>query len=148
MDTRILNDRLTLIANLGIVVGLAILIIEVNQANKLAETQAVALRLDQMQEAQRAFGESNYLPEIELKYLAEGMQSLSALEIARLRRWDEAVMLRMQSHYYHYQQGYLDQETGEQVLQAAARRLERWKALGVEIENQLFKRLVEEAATK
>jgi hypothetical protein len=146
VDTKVLNDRLTLIGNLGVVIGLAILIIEVNQANRLAETQAVAFRLDQMQHAQLAFSESDYLPQIELKYLAEGVQSLSALEIARLARWEESVMLRMESHYYHYQQGYIDRETGEQVLRAAARRLERWKALSVEINNKQFLRLVEEAA--
>jgi hypothetical protein len=98
VDTKVLNDRLTLIGNLGVVIGLAILIIEVNQANRLAETQAVAFRLDQMQHAQLAFSESDYLPQIELKYLAEGVQSLSALEIARLARWEESVSLRMQSH--------------------------------------------------
>jgi hypothetical protein len=146
VDTKVLNDRLTLIGNFGVLIGLAILIIEVNQANSLAETQAVALRLDQMQHAKLAFSESDYLPQIEMKYLAEGMQSLSALEIVRLGYWEESVMLRMQSHYYHYLQGYLDRETGEQVLHSAGSRLERWKALGVEINNKRFKRLVEEAA--
>ena len=146
MDTRVLSDRLKLIGNLGVVIGLAILIIEVNQANRLAETQAVALRFDQMQHAQLAFSESDYLPQIELKYLAEGVQSLSALEIARLKRWEVSVMLRMQSHYYHYQQGYIDRETGDQVLRAAVSSLERWKALGVEINYKHFLRLVKEAA--
>ena len=146
MNSSTLNDRLTLMANLGVVIGLAILIIEISQANKLAETEAFVLRLDQMQQANLVFGESEYLPQIELKYRSEGVQSLSELERLRLHRWETSVMLRMQGHYYQYQQGYLDQETGDRVLIAAVSQLKRWDELGVVIENKNFRRLVEEAA--
>ena len=146
MDSRQLNERLSLLANLGVVVGLAILILEINSANKLAETQAVALRLEQMQQAQLSFAESDYLPQIRLKAISEGVQSLSKLEQSRLRRWETSVALRMESHYYHYEQGYLDEETGELILSSAARRLKNWKDLDVELLNQRFKRLVEETA--
>jgi len=122
-----LNDRMTLIANLGVVVGLVIFIIEISQANKLAENQAYTLRLDQMQQAQVTFAESDDLPQIELKVLNDGLHSLSDLERSRFRRWHTSVMLRMQSHYYHYEQGYLDDETGQTVLNAAANSLTLWK---------------------
>jgi hypothetical protein len=141
-----LNDRLTLSANIGVVVGLAILIIEISQANRLAETEAFVHRLDQMQQANLVFGESEYLPQIELKYRSEGVQSLSELERLRLQRWHTSVMLRMQGHHYQYSQGYLDQETGARVLKAAVQSLEEWNELGVVIENHDFRRLVEEAA--
>ena len=140
------TDWISLVANFGVVVGLMILIIEVNQANKLAETQAYALRLDQMQQAQVDFAESEYLPQIELKVLTDGVQSLSALELSKFRRWHTSVMLRMESHYYHYEQGYLDEETGQVVLDSAADSLELWKQLDVEILNKRFQRLVEETA--
>ena len=83
MATVSLNDRMTLIANLGVVVGLVILIIEISQAKKLAENQAYTLRLDQMQQAQVTFAESDDLPQIELKVLNDGLHSLSDLERSR-----------------------------------------------------------------
>lgn len=86
MATVSLNDRMTLIANLGVVVGLVILIIEISQANKLAENQAYTLRLDQMQQAQVTFAESDDLPQIELTVLNDGLHSLSDLERSRFRR--------------------------------------------------------------
>jgi hypothetical protein len=144
--TASLNDRLTLTANLGVVVGLAILIVELNQANQLAESQAHVLRLDQMQQAQVAFAESDELPQIELKALNDGVQLLSDLERSKFRRWHTSVMLRMQSHYYHYEQGYLDDETGQEVLNAAADSLALWKQFDVKISNKRFLRVVEEVA--
>jgi len=146
MDSRQLNERLSLFANLGVVAGLAILILEINSANKLAETQAVALRLEQMQQAQLSFAESDYLPQIRLKAVSGGVQSLSELEQSRLRRWETSVALRMESHYFHYEQGYLDEETGAVILSSAASKVKIWKDLDVELLNQRFKRLVEEAA--
>ena len=146
MDGSKLNERLSLLANLGVVVGLAVLIVEISQANKLAETEAFVLRLDQMQQARLAFGESEYLPQIALKYRSEGVQSLSELEKDRLTRWEESVMLRMQGHHYQAQQGYLDQETGDRILNAAVSSMKKWGELGVEIENEAFRRLIEEAA--
>lgn len=148
LDTNTLNDRLSLIANLGVVIGLAVLIVEINQTNKLAETDAYVLRLDQMQQAQLAFGESEYLPQIQLKYRSEGVQSLSALETQRLFRWETSVMLRMQGQYFQHTQGYLDQETGDRILLAAANRLQSWNELNVEIANPEFGRLVEQAAAR
>ena len=140
------TDWISLGANLGVIVGLIILIIEINQANQLAETQAYAYRLDQMQQAQVAFAESDYLSEIELKVSNDGLQALSPLELSKFRRWHTSVMLRMESHYYHYEQGFLDQETGQVVLNAAADSLELWKQLDVRFSSKRFQRLVEEVA--
>ena len=52
----------------------------------------------------------------------------------------------MESHYYQYEQGYLDEETGQVVLDSAADSLELWKQLDVEMLNKRFQRLVEETA--
>lgn len=146
MATASTNERLSLIANLGVLVGLVILILEVSQANKLAETQAYVGRLDQMQQARLIFAESEYLPDLDLKATDEGVQSLSEVERIRLREWYQSVLHRMESHYYYYEQGYLDAETGKIVLDSAADSLEIWRDLEVNFLNRRFERLVEEAA--
>jgi hypothetical protein len=142
-----LGQTITILANTGVIAGIAFLTIEINQANKLAETQAHVFRLDQMQEASVTTAESEYLPEIELKVRSEGVQSLSPSEHYRLQNWEASVVSRMQGHYYQYQQGYLNKETGDQILSAAASSLELWNQLGVVIVDQEFRRLVEAAAS-
>jgi hypothetical protein len=100
-----------------------------------------------MQEASVTMTESVYLPEIQLKAQSEGVQSLSPSERYRLQNWETSVSLRIQGHYYQYQQGYLNKETGDEILGAAARNLELWNQLGVVIVDQEFRRLVEAAAS-
>ena len=144
-------DWLGLIANLGVVVGLVLLAYELNQSNKLTETQAYLERIDQMQQTSADFSQSDYLPEIYSKIggnkfhgdaIAE-VESLSEIERSRLLSWERGVMQRMSGHYYRYLQGYLDRETGEKVLSDARTRLARWNALGIEIEPQEFRVAVE-----
>jgi len=143
-----LNQWLILLANLGVVAGLALVAYEIHQANQLAETRAHIHRLSQMQEARRVISESEHLPGIFLKLEEHGLESLSTMERFRLRSWEAGVMLRMQSHYHQYLQGYLDQETADQVLTDAAIALKRWQALGIVIEDEHFRQRVEEAAKK
>jgi hypothetical protein len=141
-------EWVSLIANLAILVGLVVLIIELSAANKLAETQAVALQLDQMQQAQLWFAETSDMPEIELKVISDGVQSLSPVERSKFRRWNRSRMLLMQSHYYHYEQGYLDDESGQEVLAVAARLMVTWEELGLEIGDKNFRDAVEAAASE
>ena len=141
-------EWVSLFANLAVFAGLIVLIFELNETNKLAQTQAMALRLDQMQQAQLWFAGSTNLPEIEIKANSDGVQSLSPTERSRYRRWHHSVMLRMKSHYYHYEQGYLDEETGQEVLLAAAGLLETWVALDLEIVDRNFREAVESAASQ
>ena len=146
MESRYIGGWLTLLANLGVVAGLVLVAYEVNQANKLAETHAHTQRFEQMQDVRRVLTESEHLPGIYLKLGENGLESLSEIERFRLRNWEEGVMLRMQSHYYQYLQGYLDRNTAERVLSDAAARLKRWQELDVRVEGGSFLQLVEEAA--
>ena len=146
MATTSLNERLSLFANLGVVIGLAILILEFNQANKLAETQAHVAQLDQMQLARLAFAESEFLPELDVKARNEGVQSLSEVERIRLREWYQAILHRKESAYYQYERGYLDEEEGKLILETAVDDLWWWIELDVYFLDERFERLVKEAA--
>ena len=139
-------QMLTILANLGVITSIVFLALEISQANRLAETQAQIFRLDQMQQAAVSIAESQYLPEIIAKAEAEGFQSLSPTERLRLSNWERSVALRMQAHYYQYQQGYVDFETANIILRAAVDNLEDWAELGVEISDPKFRRIVEAEA--
>ena len=143
-NQRTVKDWASILANFGVVIGLVLLAYELNQANKLAETEAYIDRLDQMQQTASVFSESQHLPGLYLQlgghmYLPTGEASLNSLsdsERSRLHAWERGVMLRMSGHYYQYLQGYLDETTGETILRGARARFARWKALGIEVEGQ------------
>ena len=148
-NNRNAKDWATIAANFGVVIGLVLLAYELHQANKLAETTAYIERLDQMQQTAVIFGESDYLPSLYQELGAAGqfdspedaldLEVLSVTERSRLHAWERGVMLRMSGHYYQYIQGYLDEATGQKVLQDAKARYPRWKALGIEVEGEEFR---------
>ncbi len=141
-----LNNWLTLLANFGVVIGLALLIYEMRVTQHLAETEASVRRLNQMQEAQTDFAMSESLPQIVVRARSEGLQSLPADERERLRRWETSVSLRMQSQYIQYVRGYLDQKTADRIVNAAVSRLALWDELDIYLGNSEFEQAIRQAS--
>lgn len=146
MDSDKINRWLTLLANFGVVLGLALLVYELRQSQNLAETEAAIGRLNEMQEAQSELALSDSLAEIQIKARTEGAQALSAVELHRISIWESSVRLRMQSHYVRYLRGFLDQETAENVVADAASNLAYWEDLGYELGNSEFEQAIRQAA--
>ena len=146
MDTDKLNSWLTLGANIGVVIGLAILIYEIRVAQHLAETQALVRRADQIQEAQVQMAMSDSLAAIRVKALADGVQTLTDVEKYRLQMWEAAVRNRMTSQYVEFVRGYTDEATGSNIVEAAAEFLPYWEELGFQLGVSEFERAIREAA--
>jgi hypothetical protein len=133
MDSNRFNNWLSLLANFGVVAGLAMLVIEINQTNNLAEAEAAQERSDQISQAQKDFAISEHLPGIVVKYQESGIEALTAVEISRYKSWELARRSRMSAQYRQYLMGYLDQETAERtVLDAALSFANTWDDLGLE----------------
>lgn len=141
-----LNKWLTLLANFGVVTGLALLIFEIRQTQHLAETEASVRRLNQMQEAQTNLAMSESLPSIIVRAQSEGLQSLPADERIRLQSWETSVSLRMQSQYIQFVQGYLDQKTADRIVRAAVERLALWDELDIYLGNSEFEQAIRQAS--
>ena len=62
-----INKWLTLSANLGVLIGLIFLIVEINQSNRIAERDGRSELVSQETELQQAFLESTDLPQLMLK---------------------------------------------------------------------------------
>ena len=146
LNSEKINNWLTLLANFGVVIGLALLVYELGQAQKLAETDAAVRRFDQMQVAQVEMATSDLLAEIRVKALSEGVESLTLVERYRLGQWESSVRLRMRSQYIEYVHGYLDQETAEGIVAAAVNRLPFWEQLGFELGNSEFDSAIKKSA--
>jgi hypothetical protein len=141
-----LNSWLTLLANFGVVIGLALLIFELRQTQHLAETEALVRRLNQMQQAQTDFAMSESLPPIVVKAQSSGTRSLSADERIRLQNWESSVSLRMRSQYIQFVRGFLDQETADRIVHAAVERLALWEELGIYLGDNEFEQAIRQAA--
>lgn len=134
MDANKLNSWLSLIANFGVLIGIALLVYELRQTQHLAETDSAVRRLEQIQVAQTAMAMSDSLPDIRVKARTQGVDALTPVELYRLQTWELSVMNRMASQYVLYERGYLDESTAQEFVQAAADWLSYWEALGFEVE--------------
>ena len=141
-----LNSRLTLLANVGVVIGLAMLVYELRESQNLAETDAAVSRLNQIQEAQVVMATSETLAAIRVKATTEGVQALNPVELYRLQLWENTVRLRMHSQYIQYIRGYLDKKTAESFVRIAVRNLPYWEELGYELGDNEFETAIKLAA--
>ena len=146
MDSDKLNSWLTLTANIGVVIGLALLIYELRESQNLAETETAVRRLNQMQEAQVEMAVSASLPAIRVKARTEGVHSLTDVELYRLQRWERAVRLRMRSNYIEFVRGYLDEATAKVIVRDAVEWLPYWEQLGYELGDNEFEQAIRTAS--
>ena len=130
MDFDKTNRWLTLIANFGVVAGLGLLVLELNQASKLAETEAYVSRTQAIGDHFTQLALSPDHPEILTKVKSHGVDSLTQAEQLRVFGWELARMYRVQGQYYQYQQGFLDRETIEKAM-----------ALGYEVPPEILKEI-------
>ena len=145
MDSEKLNRWLALLANFGVVVGLALLVFELREAQNFAETEATVRRLNQMQEAQSAIALSESLAGLQFRARSEGAASLSASELHRLQYWENSIRLRMRSQYIQYVRGYLDVDTANTIVTAAITNLPYWQELGYELGDNEFEQAIKKA---
>ena len=116
MDSDKVNRWLSLIANIGVVIGLFLLIAELNHASRLAEVEAYQTRIRDIQELNIQLAMSDSLADILSKAKSEGVESLTPSEFRRARAWYGAIMRGMQGQYYQYQNGFLDRASVDRTL--------------------------------
>lgn len=145
MDFDKTNKWLTLIANFGVVAGLCLLVLELNQASKLAETEAYVSRTQAIGDHFTQLALSTDLAEILTRVRSHGLDSLTEAEQLRVFGWELARMYRVQGQYYQYQQGFLGRETIEKAMALGAVPSARlWRELGIVIDNDDFKAELEQ----
>lgn len=127
-----LNKWLTLLANVGVVVGIFALITELNHSSRLAEVSAFQSRMTEIQGAQVEIATSEGLAVLLEKYETEGIEALSPIELRRVRAWHNGAIRRRQSQYYQYQQGFLERFQIDDMLDnIASGTYEKWQELGL-----------------
>ncbi len=88
MNTERLNTWLSFTANIGVILGLIFLAVELNQNSDLMRVQISQSRADAAMVANEHVFNSDYLPQILVK--AKAGEELSAVETVRYRDWFRA----------------------------------------------------------
>jgi hypothetical protein len=138
MNAHSWNEWLTLAANVGVVIGLGMLIFELKYAADLAEVGAYQTRMTEISETAKAIALSEDLADIHERLWNDGYESLTPVEQRRVRAWEVGVTMRMQAQYYQYERGFLEESALRAMIGAAAASLPLWEKLDLDIENAEF----------
>ena len=143
MNLEKLQGWLAILANVGVVVGLVLLIVELDQTNKQTAAATYQARIGQIDAAAQALALSDYLPEIYIKLEQGGVSDLSPTEQLRLENWEFARYMRLQGQFFQYQQGYLDEQSYNVAIDRGAVSYPLWKELGMILANPQFVEAIE-----
>ena len=105
MNTDNVNKWLTLSANIGVVLGLILLIVEIGQNTEMMQAQINQMRADSAMSQQHAYFNSEYLPAIRQK-IRSGNE-LAGAEAGRYRSYIRAFHRSQDNNLWQYNQGYL-----------------------------------------
>jgi hypothetical protein len=139
MNADNVNKWLTLSANIGVVFGLILLLIELDQNSDLVRAQIHQARSDAHVAMRYERADSEFLFPARQKFiLAGGIEDLSAMdrltptEAGRVTEWIAARHQDYDNLYYQYQQGYLDEEFYKYRVEGSIREFAPWwKKLGL-----------------
>jgi hypothetical protein len=101
-----LNKWLTLIANLGVLVGIIFLSMEINQSNRIAERDGRSDLVAEQSALEDFIIENTEMSALLVK-LSEGSVELTSLEELQLNSFVQKLILHMADLYISYETGFL-----------------------------------------
>ena len=130
MKVESLNKWLTLGANIGVVIGLALLIVELRQNTEMMQSQIHQSRTDTALAEQHATYNSDYMPAIIVK--ARNGEKLSDEEMVRYVTYFRAFNRNQDNNLWQYNRGLLSPNTPRSV-RGAVRTVVGAHKLGIEM---------------
>ena len=141
MNTDTASRWLTFGANVGVVIGLILLLIELNQNSDLVRAQIHQARTDEHVTRLENRANTEFLAPALLKFGSAGgfgddpvsaIEQLSPIEAYRVRRFLSSRATDYANLYYQYEQGYLDEEFYQFTVVTAIERFgPLWEELGL-----------------
>ena len=111
---------------------------------KIALTDSYLRRNDLMERSASQIALSEDLAEIVLRAREGTLEELTELERSRLQMWENARMIRVESQFFQWQQGLLDDEYFEHQFKYAVKTYAPlWIALGIRFGRPSFRAEVE-----
>ena len=117
VDSPKINQWLALAANIGVLIGLILLILELKQNNELTKVQVTQMRSDSLVERRWGIAESSEIAPLLAKLRGMGYpkrlvsrDELTDVETERLHHFLAVIAFDAENLFYQKQQGYIDQE--------------------------------------
>ena len=127
-----LGQVISILANIGVILGIVFLGIQIRQTNRAVAGAAYQARSLAIMERQDWLAESSNLASITLKVEVEGLNSLTELEKSRLDATALGQFYRIDGTYYQCELGLLDREYCGAVFDAEMRLwVPRWRDQGI-----------------
>ncbi len=133
MNAENVNKWLTLSANIGVVFGLILLLVELDQNSDLVRAQIHQARSDAQVSILDGRADAEYLAPIMTKILALGgfrnlssSDELTPEELYRLRAFLQARLVDYDNLFYQYQHGYIDEEHYQSTISYAIQLFSPW----------------------
>ncbi len=122
------NRWLTLSANIGVLAGIILILIELNQNADLMRAQMIQSRTDNISAKYDALIHSDYWPEIWAKRnLAdsdvEWIESLTPSEYVRIQYYYYREFDELRNQFFQYQQGYLPEQFWDTAIRVQIGRM-------------------------
>jgi hypothetical protein len=130
MTAEKVNTWLSLGANIGVVIGLGIVIFEINQNTDMMQAQINQSRTDTAISEQQALYNSDYMPALEAK--ANTDEPLSDEEMLRYEAYFRAYNRNMDNQLWQYNQEFLE-ENVPRSIRGGARIVIGGNSLGLEL---------------
>ena len=139
MNTDSVNRWLTLAANCGVLIGIVLLIVELDQNADLLKAQIHQSRSDNFESFYVGVSDTEHLLPVLEKFAAAGgpddlsaLQELTPMERARLRRYWDGRIGGYDNLYFQYRQGFLDEDFySVRVMGPIRAYLPLWQELGL-----------------
>ena len=133
-----LNRWLTLLANVGVIVGIVFLAVEVRQNTaslemnrQIALADAYANRNNTVQGALVDVALSEDFAEIYVRWQQDGLDALTATERFRVETWEVGRMFRVESQYVMWEQGLLPEDFIDTLRELTLLYADKWRELGI-----------------
>jgi len=133
MKTEKLNSWLTLGANVGVLIGIILLVYEIRQNSHLMRAQMSQNRADAGSALITSFMDSPYLPVIRVKL--ENDQELTQEETIRYMYYFRSCLVDMNNNYWQHDHGFLGDEIPRSVSDIGKRLIGRGE-IGLELWDQ------------
>jgi hypothetical protein len=132
MNFEKLNTWLTFVANVGVIIGLIFLVVELRLSNHQSASATEQDRANTVDQKFREFALSNHMPEIYVKISESGVNSLTPVELLRAQNWERARQTHINGQIKQFQQGYLAESAYQTILGIASEMRPLWIELGLE----------------
>lgn len=119
-----INKWLTLVANLGVLVGIIFLSLEISQSNRIAERDARSESVAQEFELQRSLIENAEVSALMLK-LSSRETELTPLEKFQAESFAQLLVLRAADLNIIYESGFLTEETLDRLIRGITLNIRR-----------------------